>query len=64
MKVGGRNQLARSVVAIGSDAETVPIIGGKIVTPSVTQEASSAGSLAFVGRVVAIVKTSDLLIDK
>jgi len=64
MQVSARNQIAGSVVSIASDADLAPISVGMIVTTSVTQEAISGGSLAFVGGAVSIVKTSDLLNDK
>lgn len=64
MQVSARKQIAGSVVSIASDPDMAPIGGGMIVTASVTQEAISGGSLAFVGRVISIVKISDLLNDK
>jgi molybdopterin-binding protein len=66
MRISARNQLKGTVVEVKKGATTshvrVDIGGGKIVTPSITNEAVDELSIKAKGQVTVIIKASDVMI--
>ena len=68
MKISARNQIAGTVIAVHPGAVNatvkVDIGGGAVVTASITNEALEDLALAPGDAVVAIVKSTDVMIGK
>lgn len=68
MKIGARNQIAGTVVAVTPGAVNavvkIDIGGGNVVTSSITEEAIIDLGLAIGDRVTVIIKASDILVGK
>lgn len=66
MRISARNQWTGTVVEVSPGVVTttvkVRLVGGEIVTSSITREAAEELGLAVGGEVTAIVKASDVLL--